>query len=97
MLHNQLGRRNLNDYQRSEIALQLEEILKGQAKERQATSTGGTNPQLKANLPEAEEYGQTREAIAKTAGHAQRPGDRRRTVAQLELWLRTSRSLCRHH
>ena len=54
MLHNQLGRRNLNDYQRSELALQLEELLKGQAKERQATSTGGANPQLRANLPQAD-------------------------------------------
>ncbi|WP_163098557.1 DNA N-6-adenine-methyltransferase [Acidithiobacillus ferrianus] len=39
MLHNQLGRRNLNDYQRSEIALQLEGIFKEQAKERQGTRT----------------------------------------------------------
>jgi hypothetical protein len=39
MLHNQLGRRNLNDYQRSEIALQLEDLLKGQARERQGTRT----------------------------------------------------------
>jgi phage N-6-adenine-methyltransferase len=37
MLHNQLGRRNLNDFQRSEIALQLEEMLKEQGKERQGT------------------------------------------------------------
>ena len=38
MLHNQLGRRNLNDFQRSEIALQLEDILKEQAKERQLST-----------------------------------------------------------
>ena len=75
MLHNQLGRRNLNDYQRSEIALRLEELLKGQAKERQATSTGGTKPQLVKNSAQAEtddvrstEQGKTRNAVAKTAG-----------------------------
>lgn len=37
MLTNQLGRRNLNDFQRSEIALQLEELLRAQAKARQGT------------------------------------------------------------
>lgn len=75
MLHNQLGRRNLNDFQRSEIALQLEDLLKEQAKERQATSTGGANPQLVKNSAQAEtndvrstEQGKTRNAIAKTAG-----------------------------
>lgn len=92
MLHNQLGRRNLNDYQRSEIALQLEELLKGQAKERQATSTGGANPQLVANLPEAEtsdqqththcqdKPGTTRDAIAKTAGVSGRTVDKVKAI-----------------
>ncbi|MBU2843552.1 DNA N-6-adenine-methyltransferase [Acidithiobacillus thiooxidans] len=39
MLRNQLGRRNLNDFQRSEIALQLESLLKAQAKVRQGNRT----------------------------------------------------------
>jgi ParB family chromosome partitioning protein len=57
MLHNQLGRRNLNDYQRSEIALQLEDLLKGQAKERQGTRTdleSTPKPNIVANLPECD-------------------------------------------
>ena len=55
MLHNQLGRRNLNDYQRSEIALLLEEILKEQAKERQGTRTDlESAPNIVANLPECD-------------------------------------------
>ncbi|HUX14908.1 MAG TPA: hypothetical protein VMW52_00455, partial [Phycisphaerae bacterium] len=42
------------------------EILARRARERQATSTGGRNPQLVANLPQAE--GRTRDALAKEVG-----------------------------
>ena len=84
MLHNQLGRRNLNDYQRSEIALQLEELLKGQAKERQLAvlkqNTVATCPEqsdqcdpdkditVAQNSAERAEPGESRQAIAKIAG-----------------------------
>ena len=95
MLHNQLGRRNLNDYQRSEIALQLEEILKEQAKERQGTRTDlESAPNIVANLPECDsadaepprqdkqntEQGRTREAIAKTAGVSGRTVDKVKAI-----------------
>lgn len=49
MLHNQLGRRNLNDFQRSEIALQLEDILKELARERMLA---GVAADPVANLPQ---------------------------------------------
>lgn len=46
-------------------------ILEQQAKERQATSTGGVNPQLTAKLPEADS-GESREHAARAVGVAAR-------------------------
>ena len=40
MLRNQLGRRNLNTYNRSVLALQFEEIIKAKAKEKQSEAGG---------------------------------------------------------
>jgi ParB-like chromosome segregation protein Spo0J len=39
IIRNQFGRRNLSDYSRGELALQLEELLAAQAKARQGTRT----------------------------------------------------------
>ena len=50
MLRNQLGRRNLNNYQRSELALRTEPLLREAAKKKQATSTGGQEPRLITSL-----------------------------------------------
>lgn len=71
MLHNQLGRRNLNDFQRSEIALQLEDLLKGEAKERRLSTlkqnaTQATVPETDADVPTLAP--RTRDTLAKTAG-----------------------------
>ena len=68
MLRNQLGRRNLNNYQRSELVLKLEPLLKTQARSRQATSTGGDKPQLTQNSAEAGKKGETRAQLGKLAG-----------------------------
>lgn len=71
MLKNQLGRRNLNDFQRNEIALKYEQVIAEQMRERQATSTGGKNPQLKTKWSEAEnrpEPSTRRKELAKIAG-----------------------------
>lgn len=46
IMNNQLSRRNLNDFQHVEIVHKCENAVKAQAKKRQATSTGGANPQL---------------------------------------------------
>lgn len=54
MLKNQLGRRNLNDFQRNELALKYQDVIAKKMKERQATSTGGKNPQLMTKWSEAE-------------------------------------------
>jgi ParB-like chromosome segregation protein Spo0J len=48
-------------------AEKLKEIVRERARRRQATSTGGSNPQLKNLEPEAEK-GQTRDIIAKKIG-----------------------------
>lgn len=65
VIQNQFARRNINAYQRSVLALKLEEIFARKAKERQATSTGGAHPQLKQNSAEAAI--DTREELAKVA------------------------------
>ena len=54
MLDIQLGRRNLSPIQRIAVAEKYRPIYEKQAKERQATSTGGVKPQLTPNLVEAE-------------------------------------------
>lgn len=71
MLKNQLGRRNLTDFQRNEVALKYEQVIAEKMKERQATSTGGRKPQLKTKWSEAENGERnttTRKELAKIAG-----------------------------
>lgn len=58
---NQFGRRNLSAYDRSKLALQLENVIKAKAKENQRKS-GGAVPQKSAEPVE------TREELAKIAG-----------------------------
>ena len=64
---NQLGRRNLDKWQKFDVAKDLEEALKKEAKKRQATSTGGSNPQLTQKSAEADK-GETRDKMAKHIG-----------------------------
>lgn len=59
--------RNLTNYQRAELTFVLEPLIAAKAKERQATSTGGANPQLRENSHEAEK-GRTDESLAQIAG-----------------------------
>jgi DNA modification methylase len=66
MIHNQFGRRNLSNYQRSVLALELESVFSERAKENLKTSTGGTNPRPLAMLPKAETIN-TRKELAKIA------------------------------
>ena len=72
MLRNQLGRRNLSDAARIDIALKVEALLRVEAKERQATSTGGSDPQLLTNLSKAgKDIINTRKEVAKIAGKSE--------------------------
>jgi len=50
MILNQFGRRNLSNYQRSVLALQLEDVFKAKAKEKQKEA-GGALPQISAKAP----------------------------------------------
>lgn len=54
MMKNQLARRNLNTIQYIDIVSKCAESIQKKARERQATSTGGKNPQLMEIFPEAE-------------------------------------------
>lgn len=62
ILGNQLARRNLNDFQRTEIALQREQSFKTAAKEKQRAA-GGALPKNSAEAPI-----ETRQEVAKAAG-----------------------------
>jgi N6-adenosine-specific RNA methylase IME4 len=61
MILNQFGRRNLSNYQRSVLALQLEEVFSAKAKEKQKEA-GGSVPQKSAEAPI-----ETRKELAKVA------------------------------
>lgn len=67
MLEHQLARRNLNSYQRSELALKLEPLYAARAKKRLATSTGGNEPRPRQNSAQAEK-GKTNENLGRLAG-----------------------------
>jgi DNA modification methylase len=67
MINNQFGRRNLNNYQRSVLALQLEDVFKAKAKENLVLSGGDkkSGTQISAN-PIIQKV-ETRQEIAKVA------------------------------
>lgn len=66
MLRNQLGRRNLNSYQRGELALKFEPLLKAEAKKNQMRKPiDGSVPQ---NSAEQKSEGETRRKLGKLAG-----------------------------
>jgi hypothetical protein len=67
IIEHQLGRRNITDFARTELALRAKPIIEARAKAKQATSTGGVNPQLMQNSAEAAPI-TTRDEIAKVAG-----------------------------
>ena len=69
---NQLGRRNLHVLDREALMNIKREAL---ARQRQATSTGGTKPQLRENLPQAD-TGRVRDIIGKELGVSGRQVDK---------------------
>ncbi len=62
-----LHRRHLSETQRGMVGARIKTLYVEQAKERQATSTGGTTPQLVANLPQADK-GKARDAAGRVVG-----------------------------
>lgn len=73
MLRNQLGRRNLNDFQRNEVALKYEQIIAEQMKQRQSEA-GGDKVSKKCETAvdqmnhSAQEKTSKRKELAKIAG-----------------------------
>lgn len=65
---NQLGRRNLTDFQRVEVALMMKPIIEERARAQQATSTGGATPQLSQKSDEAASPIRTDSTVADMAG-----------------------------
>lgn len=64
---NQFGRRNLNTFQKSELALKIKPLIKAKANENLKTSTGGVNPQPSTILKKVEKIDTTAE-LAKIVG-----------------------------
>lgn len=62
---NQLGRRNINDFNRAELVLQAEPLIAAKAKERQESGINQYSPV--ANLPQAE-TGETRDELSAMSG-----------------------------
>ena len=79
IIRNQMGRRNLSPFARAELALKLESTIKEKAKERQATSTGGVNPQLLQIFAKAEAI-DTRSILAKESGLSHTTVDKVRAI-----------------
>ena len=66
IIRNQLGRRNLNSFQRGELVLKFEPLLKAQAKERQGRRSDIHD--IPKNSAESSEDGESRNKLAKIAG-----------------------------
>ena len=66
IIRNQFGRRNLSPYERTRLALRLEEAIKGRAKANQ--HAGINQHSLPQNSAEPSRHIETREEIAKLAG-----------------------------
>lgn len=66
ILQHQLGRRNLNDFQKAELVIQLEPLLAAQAKARQESTQIGAEPRCGSFEPDHQ--GRTAEALARIAG-----------------------------
>lgn len=64
MIRNQLGRRNLPNYERAKLALQLKPILQEEAKKRQEATQFGSNTAVPKSAPPSK----VRDELAKIAG-----------------------------
>jgi DNA-binding XRE family transcriptional regulator len=67
IIQHQLGRRNISDFARAELALKAKPIIQARAKENLSTSTGGTEPRPLQNSAKAAPV-HTNSEIAKAAG-----------------------------
>lgn len=77
MLRNQLGRRNLNDFQRNEIALKYQEVISKQMKERMRLSEGRGKKADQMIIPTTQ-----RKELAKIAGTSEGSIYRSKTIIE---------------
>ena len=83
IIHNQLDRRNITDFVRTELVLALKDEIAKKAKLNLSTSTGGANPQPLVILPKAEKSPiNTREEIATMAGVSGKTVDKVEKILQ---------------
>lgn len=68
MIQTQLGRRNLTSYQRGELALKFEPLVKAQAKERQIRKPVNSDSVVKISSPQNPTLRKARERVASIAG-----------------------------
>ena len=68
IIQTQLGRRNLTSYQKSELVLRFEPMLKMHAKERQEETRFSSTDTVVKNSAPPMEYGKTREQLGNLAG-----------------------------
>lgn len=68
IIQTQLGRRNLTSYQRGELALKFEPLVKAQAKERQIRKPASSDSVVKISSPQNPSSGKAREHVANIAG-----------------------------
>ena len=66
IIKNQFGRRNLNSFQRSELAYKLEDVIKAKAKERQLSTLKQNATDVQKSAPR--EKSKSRDELAKIAG-----------------------------
>lgn len=79
LIHANRGREKTAEQKAREFK-ELRKIEAEKAKKRQATSTGGKEPQLKENLPEAETDGQSRDIAAAQVGWSGKTAERAAAV-----------------
>ncbi len=77
MILNQFGRRNLSNYQRSVLALELEQVFRDKARANQSIQFKGSS--LRENLPEVKPM-RTREELAKVANVSDRTIDKVKVI-----------------
>jgi|GEM_PF-825891 len=68
IITNQLGRRNLTSYQRGELAIKFEPLLRAQAKGRQLRKPVNDNSVVQNSAPQNAPFEKTRKQLAKLAG-----------------------------
>ena len=81
VLSQNLHRRHLSTTERAYVAAQVKKIETERAKKRQATSSGGKNPQLVENLPQASDKGRARDIAAEKLKVSGKLVDMAETVA----------------